>query len=118
MRANVCPCCGTDITVDAPIVIDDFSMFGDGYPLVYKGKPLRLTPRESALCWALMKSYPYHLSKDALLNHIGSEDAETNVIEVFLSRLRRKLSMAEIPNPVQSIRCKGLKWMSAAEIVL
>jgi hypothetical protein len=30
--ASVCPCCGTDITLDSPILINDFSMNGAGFP--------------------------------------------------------------------------------------
>lgn len=116
MRANICPCCGTDITIDAPIVLDDFSMYGEGYPLTHKGKPIRLTPRENAVCWALMKAFPHHISKDALLNHIGSEDAETNVVEVYLTRIRRRLTELRIPDPIARVRGKGLRWRSTAEM--
>jgi hypothetical protein len=53
-----CPHCGSDIRLDQPILLNDFSMFGDGYPLVYRGKPVHLTPGQSALCWTLLKAYP------------------------------------------------------------
>jgi DNA-binding response OmpR family regulator len=116
VRANICPCCGADITVDTPLIIGDFAMFGEGYPLTYQGRPIRLSTRENSLCWALMKAHPYHLSKDALLNHIGSEEAESNIIEVFKSRIKTKLAGLEIPYPIGIVWGKGLRWLAKVEL--
>jgi precorrin-6x reductase len=55
-------------------------MFGDGYPLHYNGKVIRLTPQQSALTWTLLKAYPLAVRADALLIRIGS-DSESNVIK-------------------------------------
>lgn len=118
MIASVCHCCGADIRLDEPLVIDDFSMFGPGYPLAYKGKPLRLTPHESAICWSLMKAYPMSLSRDAILYRIGSEDAEANVLQVYVCRIRKKLKSQGIPSPIETIRHRGFRWCSAAEMLL
>lgn len=116
MIASVCLCCGADIRLDEPIMIDDFSMFGDGYPLAYKGKPLRISPHESSVCWTLMKVYPMHIGRDALLNRIGSEEAEANVLQVYICRIRAKLRAQGIPDPIETIRYKGFRWRSAGEM--
>lgn len=116
MIPSICPCCGTDIRLDDPITIDDFAMFGDGYPLTYLRKPLKLAPRESSVCWALMKAYPLVLSTDVLLNRIGSEDAEGNVVQVYVHRIRAKLKMLGIEDPIETVYGRGFRWRSAGEI--
>lgn len=104
-----CPHCGSDLKVDTPILLNGFAMFGDGYPLHYNGKVIRLTPQQSALTWTLLKAYPLAVRADALLMRIGS-DSESNVIDVVISRVRSKLRAEGIPNPIESVRGVGFRW--------
>jgi DNA-binding response OmpR family regulator len=104
-----CPHCGSDIRSDEPILLNDFSMYGDGYPLVYRGKPVHLTPGQSALCWSLLKAYPSIVRANTLILRMGS-DCESNVIDVVISRIRAKLRMISAPNPIETIRGRGYRW--------
>ena len=104
-----CPHCGSDIRLDEPILLNDFAMFGDGYPLVYQGRAIGLSPKQSAICWTLLKAYPHIVRRDTLLIRIGS-DAETNVIDVQLSRIRSKLAGLGAPNPIETVHAIGYRW--------
>jgi DNA-binding response OmpR family regulator len=104
-----CPCCGTDIRCDQPIILNEFSMLGDGAPLLYKRKPIPMTPMQSALCWSLLKAFPAIVRNDVLLMRVGSE-AESNAIDVQLSRIRAKLRARNIPNPIENVWGKGYRW--------
>jgi OmpR family two-component system response regulator YxdJ len=104
-----CPCCGADIRLDTPIMLNDFSMYGDGYPLMHKGKRVPLTPMQNAICWTLLKAYPAVVSADVLMIRVGS-DAESNALDVQLSRMRAKMRELGIPNPIETIWGKGFRW--------
>lgn len=101
----ICPCCGTDIVVDAPIMINDFAMNGAGHPLFYRAKQVRLSHGEALICWALMKAYPHHLSIDVLGERLDT-DAEdiANNIRALISKIRRKLAELGAPNVIYTLK--------------
>lgn len=109
-----CPHCGSDLKADAPIMLNEFSMFGDGYPLCYNGKPVKLTPTENALIWTLLKAYPNTVRADAMLNRIGSE-GNYNTVTVLISRIRRKLKAAAVPNHIETMWGTGVRWSVAVQ---
>lgn len=102
--APICPCCGTDIALDSPIIINDFAMNGAGYPLFYKGTKLPLSPGEELICWSLMKNYPAHVTTAALGERIGSdcEDVD-NAIKVLVCRIRRKMRQLDAPQSIETV---------------
>ena len=52
------------------------------------------------------------ISKPALLDHLYEEDTErdTNVLEVFVRRLRRKLDPDNTMNPIETLRGRGYRF--------
>lgn len=52
------------------------------------------------------------ISKPALLDHLYEEDTErdTNVLEVFVRRLRRKLDPENTMNPIETLRGRGYRF--------
>lgn len=52
------------------------------------------------------------ISKPALLDHLYEEDTErdTNVLEVFVRRLRRKLDPESSMNPIETLRGRGYRF--------
>lgn len=99
-EARVCPCCGYDLVKDAPILLNDFSMMGPASQLVYKGQPLHLTPAERTVAWTIFKAYPRAVTFEVILNRLDSE-AEGNVVDVYLSRIRSKLREIGAPIPFE-----------------
>lgn len=107
----MCPCCGYDLAVDAPIMINDFSMNGAGYPLMYRGEIVRLTPSQALLCWALMKAYPRRVTISALLERVSYGDVDDdNLIRVHVSRIRARLRELGAPQPVKTLRPNAYIW--------
>ena len=55
------------------------------------------------------------ISKPALLDHLYEENTErdTNVLEVFVRRLRRKLDPENIINPIETLRGRGYRFALA-----
>ena len=52
------------------------------------------------------------VSKSTLTEHLYAEDMErdSNVIEVFVRRLRTKLDPAESLHPIETLRGQGYRW--------
>lgn len=101
-----CPGCGHDLIADAPIVIDEWSTYGDGFPILYNGQALVLPPAQRQVIHTLMKAYPRVVKVDAILNRIGSEGS-AQVIAVHTSRLKRTLLALGIPCPVMNLFGEG-----------
>jgi len=99
---RVCPHCGYDLAKDAPILLNDFAMLGPMSPLTWKSTPIRLTPAERSVIWTIFKSYPRAVALDVILDRLES-DAEGNVIDVYLSRIRAKLRAIGAPIPFESV---------------
>jgi DNA-binding response OmpR family regulator len=71
------------------------------------GEPVTLQPRERALLEVLLRNRDRVLSKDRLINAVwGLEsEAETNLVEVYVSYLRRKIGATRI----ETIRSLGYR---------
>jgi DNA-binding response OmpR family regulator len=100
-----CPHCGYDLVHDQPIILNDFSMLSSHSPLLYRGQPIKLSAAMRSLCWTLMKSYPRPVREDVILDRMGSE-AEGNVIDVYMSRIRKALREIKAPIPFENVTSK------------
>jgi DNA-binding response OmpR family regulator len=113
---HVCPHCGYDLLHNGPILIDEWSMMAPGAPLFYDGTPIRLSNAESQICYALMKSYPRHMTRWALLDRIGTESEKDNILSVYITRIKSRLEHAGIPLPIETIWGHGYKWMGSKDV--
>lgn len=75
------------------------------------GKPITLTAYEYRVLEHLMLHAGEVVSKTELTEHIYEEDAErdSNVIEVFIRRLRRKLDPDGERQPIETLRGRGYR---------
>jgi DNA-binding response OmpR family regulator len=71
--------------------------------------PLTLTPREFALLELLARNAGQVLSKEQILRELWGEEAEhdPNVVEVYISYLRRKLDVDHASTIVDTVRGRG-----------
>jgi DNA-binding response OmpR family regulator len=75
------------------------------------GTPLNLTPREFALLRYLMTHPSTVLSKQELLDHLwgDSDAADYNLVEVYVSSLRRKTGIAGEAPLIETVRGVGYR---------
>ena len=73
------------------------------------GRPVELTTKEFALLELFMRSPGEVLSRDSILDHAWNEDADafSNVVDVYVRRLRRKIDRAGEPSLFQTVRGVG-----------
>lgn len=76
------------------------------------GSPLTLTAYEYRLLHYLMLNSGKVVSKGELTDHIYEEDSDrdSNVIEVFVGRLRKKLDPSNLIKPIETLRGRGYRF--------
>lgn len=76
---------------------------------------LDLTAFEYKLLHYLMMNSGKVISKMELTEHLYDEDSDrdSNVIEVFIGRLRKKLDPENILNPIETLRGRGYRFIVA-----
>jgi len=76
------------------------------------GKPVELTAYEYRVLEYLVLHAGEVVSKSTLTEHLYNEDEErdSNVIEVFVRRLRTKLDPENTLNPITTLRGSGYRW--------
>jgi two-component system response regulator PhoP len=77
--------------------------------------PLELTAYEYKILEYLMLHAGEVISKTDLTEHVYDQDydRDSNVIEVFIGRLRRKLDPEEKYNPIETLRGRGYRFALA-----
>ena len=77
-------------------------------------KELSLTAYEYKVLEYLMVNPQKEISKSELTEHIYDQDfdLDSNVIEVFVLRLRKKLDPDGVLNPVETLRGRGYRLKS------
>jgi two-component system, OmpR family, response regulator MprA len=87
----------------------DLSLDRDAYEVTRAGRRVYLTPREFELLEALMRRPRQVLSRDELLARVWGYDfdTDTNVVDVYVLYLRRKLEAAGEPRLVHTVRGAG-----------
>jgi two-component system, OmpR family, response regulator len=79
------------------------------------GRGVKLTAREFELLAYLMRHPDQVLSRAQILNAVWGYDYDpgTNVLEVYIGYLRRKLSEGDGEAPIQTVRSAGYRLVSA-----
>jgi two-component system, OmpR family, response regulator MprA len=75
------------------------------------GRPIDLTSREFALLRFFMEHPRQVLSKGQILEAVWGYDyvGDSNVVEAYVSYLRRKLNAPDEPDPIQTVRGSGYR---------
>jgi two-component system, OmpR family, response regulator len=74
-------------------------------------RPLDLTPTEWRLLECLMRHPGQTLTRQQLLDQVWSyeSDVQPTMVDVYISYLRRKLSLPHRPDPIQTVRGVGYR---------
>ncbi|MGH2863582.1 MAG: response regulator transcription factor [Solirubrobacteraceae bacterium] len=80
--------------------------------VLVEGEPVRLSTTEFELLVYLAQNRPHVLSREEILRAVWgyNHDPGTNVLEVYIGYLRRKLRTAERPVPIITIRSVGYRF--------
>ena len=98
--------------VSGPVVLDTGARH-----VTLQGEALELTAFEYSLLEYLMRRPGEVVSKTVLADYLypHDEDRDSNVIEVMIGRLRRKLDPDGILKPIETLRGQGYRFMPEAD---
>jgi DNA-binding response OmpR family regulator len=116
-HGHLCPHCGYDLVTNGPILIDRWSMMGPSSPLFFEKTQISLSPFESELCYSLMKAYPRTVSRDNIIERLGSSAETDNIVSVWVTRIKGRVERAGAPIPLRCERGRGYRWMSDHEMI-
>lgn len=94
----------------ATIHIGDLVLNLDARSVEIRGKPLNLTGKEYLILELLVLRKGTTLTKEAFLNHVygGMDEPEAKIIDVFICKLRKKLSDASVSeNLIETVWGRG-----------
>ncbi|MEV6320985.1 response regulator transcription factor [Nocardia sp. NPDC051787] len=97
------------LTVVGAITVGPLEVDVDGYRALLHGREIELTKREFELLSTLARNVGVVLSRERLLELVWGYDfaADTNVVDVFVGYLRRKLEVGDTPRLLHTIRGVG-----------
>ncbi len=89
--------------------VDDLKVFVKSYSVKRADVDIELTPREFELLLYLMENKNIVLSREQILNHVWGYDfmADTNVVDVYIRYLRKKVDYQFNSQLIQTIRGVG-----------
>ncbi len=74
------------------------------------GREIPLTPREYSLLEYLMRHKNQTLSRSLILYHVWSNmDIDSNIVDVYIKRLREKIEIPNAPQLIQTVRGSGYR---------
>src|SRR3546814_15830128 len=102
----------TDTLVPYTTLFRSYIVNTSAKSVMVDGKPVELTSYEFRVLEYLLTHAGKDISKSELTEHLYTEDEErdSNVIEVFIRRLRSKLDSDSQYNPITTLRGSGYRW--------
>jgi two-component system copper resistance phosphate regulon response regulator CusR len=95
----------------------DLTLNTASHAVTRAGRPISLTAKEYALLEFLVLHQDRIVGRDAIAQHVWDQsfDAFTNVIDVYIKRLRAKLDVAGAPRLIHTRRGEGYMLTTKAE---
>lgn len=93
------------------ITVGDLEVDTAGHRAARAGVPVALTAREFALLDHLARRAGHVVSRSELIDHVwaGDYDGLSNVVDVHVANLRRKLAMPGLPDLIETVRGVGYR---------
>ena len=103
---------GAEVLRDGPLVLDSAAQ-----RCTYEGEDVSLTPTEFNLLAYLMARRGQALSRDTIHRDVwGHEfDRGTNLIDVYVNYVRRKLKDVGCPSPIETVRGVGYRYTTCTD---
>ena len=96
-------------STDSLLRIEDLELNRVGRKVARGGESVELTPKEFALLEFLMLNAPRHVSRTMIMEHVWntSFDTQTNVVDVYINYLRKKVDGGRPVKLIHTIRGVG-----------
>jgi two-component system OmpR family response regulator len=101
------------------VEVGEVRLDADAWTVTIAGQPVALTPKEFAILELLMQNAGRLLTRSQIEEQVWDTDlhTESNLLEVYIARLRRKLSAAGANDLITTIRGAGYRLESDGSCV-
>ena len=101
----------TDVAEPGPLVFDDLSYEAESRDVVRGKETVRLTVREGALFELLLRRRGKVVSRAEIQARIWEDsfDLSTNIIDVYINALRKKIDGGDRPKLIETVRGVGYR---------
>jgi len=101
----------TEVSEPGPLVFDDLSYEPESREVVRGGETVRLTVREGALFELLLRRRGKVVSRAEIQARIWEDslDLSTNIIDVYINALRKKVDGGDRPKLIETVRGVGYR---------
>jgi DNA-binding response OmpR family regulator len=95
----------------AVVEVGDLRLDADAWTVTIAGQPVAMTPKEFAILELLMQNAGRLLTRSQIEEHVWDTDlhTESNLLEVYIARLRRKLAAGGATDLITTIRGAGYR---------
>jgi DNA-binding response OmpR family regulator len=99
---------------EATVRVSDLTLDPAAQRIEWQGRPLDLTAREYRILDVLMRRPNWIVSRESLIESVWGYDFTdtSNLVEVYVGRIRRKLAEAGAPALIQTVRGAGYRLRS------
>ena len=104
MTQPFCPHCGYNFEADAPVVSGRWRV--TPYSVELDGRAIHLPLAEAGTLYAIASARGEVVRKEAIANRISDSEDPGNIVDVYLTRLRKKLPGV----PIQTVWGLGCRW--------
>jgi two-component system, OmpR family, copper resistance phosphate regulon response regulator CusR len=96
---------------DAVLQVDDLELSRLDHSVVRAGRKIMLTPKEFALLEYLMRNAGRHVTRTQIFQHVWNltSDKMTNVVDVYINYLRRKVDPSPDCKLIHTVRGVGYR---------
>jgi DNA-binding response OmpR family regulator len=100
-----------DVPVEFRLQVENLEMNLVERAVSRGGRKIELTPKEFALLEYLMRNHGRAVSRPMIIEHVWnfSFDTMTNVVDVYINYLRKKVDGGETPKLIQTVRGVGYR---------
>ena len=102
---------GYEVKPDPRVVVGDITLDREAMEVRKAGRPVELTGKEFQLLDLLMSAPGKVMSRTRILNKVWGYDSDplTNVVDVYIRRIRAKLELDPETGPIRTVRGYGYK---------
>jgi DNA-binding response OmpR family regulator len=99
---------------EATVRVSDLTLDPAAQRIEWSGRPLDLTAREYRILDVLMRRPNWIVSRESLIESVWGYDFTdtSNLVEVYVGRIRRKLAEVGAPSLIQTVRGAGYRLRS------
>jgi DNA-binding response OmpR family regulator len=99
--------------------VGELRLDADAWTVTIAGQPVAMTPKEFAILELLMQNAGRLLTRSQIEEHVWDADlhTESNLLEVYIARLRRKLAAGGATDLITTIRGAGYRLEATGSCV-